>query len=429
MNYRIRRTGAQPSRLRGAVRARLSALLLGVGAAAAVVAEQAPSFPEFIRQAERSSPRLMEIEASIDAADGRARQAAAWPNPVAGAEIEDIAGTGAYRGTAQAQTTLTISEPLEIGGQRGARAAAGRANLDEARARRIQQRADVGFDLAIAFASAEAAQNRVQLLTQDSDRVQEDLRIAHALVAAGKEGELRVMQIEAAAAAAEADLVAAKSEETAALARLGSLAGADGEYNGVKPSLLLTAAPLQVEFDTRGGTSLAPGIQTAQAERESADRRLILEQKRAIPTPSVSVGVRRISGDDATVWVAGFSMPIPLFDRNRGEISAARAEVRAADARLAAARLEAAAQHRAVFAQAAAANSRLAATERGEAAAREAYRLGRIGYEAGRTPLIELLSARRALTDAQLRSLDARLARVQAEASLARLAGRIPFIE
>jgi len=40
-----------------------------------------------------------------------------------------------------------------------------------------------------------------------------------------------------------------------------------------------------------------------------------------------------------------------------------------------------------------------------------------------------VLSARRALTEAQSRALEARIARVQAEASLARLAGRIPFAE
>jgi cobalt-zinc-cadmium efflux system outer membrane protein len=103
--------------------------------------------------------------------------------------------------------------------------------------------------------------------------------------------------------------------------------------------------------------------------------------------------------------------------------------LRAADARLDAARAETDASRRAAQGQATAASSRLRASEQGEASAREAYRLARIGYDAGRTPLFELLGTRRALTDAQLRSLDARLARVQAEAALAELEGRIPFIE
>ncbi len=430
MNHRSLWDGAKSLRLGTAVCAAFSAPIVGFFLATTpAIADETPSFPEVVRQAERSSPRLMEVAAAIDAADGRAKQAAAWPNPVAGAEVEDIAGTGAYRGTAQSQTTLTLSEPLELGGQRGARAAMGRANLNEARARSLQQRADFGFDLAIAFAAAEAAQNRVELLAQDAESAREDLRIAHALVAAGKEGELRAVQIDAAAAAADAELASARAEQVAALTQLGSLVGDDAIYAGVKPSLLQNAVAVRAEAAAAGETSPAPAILTAQAERESADRRLIVEQRRAIPTPSLSVGIRRIAGDDATVWVAGFSIPIPLFDRNRGEIAAAHAEVRAADARLDAARLQAAAQRRAAAAKAAAANNRLAATERGESAAREAYRLARIGYEAGRSPLIELLSTRRAFIDAQLHSLEARLARVEAEAILARLAGRIPFVE
>jgi cobalt-zinc-cadmium efflux system outer membrane protein len=77
--------------------------------------------------------------------------------------------------------------------------------------------------------------------------------------------------------------------------------------------------------------------------------------------------------------------------------------------------------------QALAADRRLSATAEAEAAANEAYRLGRIGYDAGRTPLVELLAARRNLTEAQMRGLDARMARVRAEASLARVMGKIPF--
>jgi cobalt-zinc-cadmium efflux system outer membrane protein len=57
----------------------------------------------------------------------------------------------------------------------------------------------------------------------------------------------------------------------------------------------------------------------------------------------------------------------------------------------------------------------------------EAYRLARVGYEAGRTPLIEVLLTRRNLTLAQATTLEARLARIRAEAQLARLSARIPF--
>lgn len=125
--------------------------------------------------------------------------------------------------------------------------------------------------------------------------------------------------------------------------------------------------------------------------------------------------------------VAGAALPLPLFDRNRGNTAAARADLRAAEARLARVQLEAQADLTAARAQARGAAARVAAAQAGEAAAAEAYRLSRIGYEAGRLPLIELTAARRALASARLQALEARLARVRAETEAARLAGKTPF--
>jgi cobalt-zinc-cadmium efflux system outer membrane protein len=394
--------------------------------AAAAAADESPSFIELLRQAERSSPRLAELAADVIGEEGRARQAKAWPAPSVALEREDFSGRGLYRGSAQAQTTLSISEPIEIGGQRGARMAAGAAGVAAARARESQGRIELGYELALAYADAEASVARIGLLTEDLDRAREDVRSARALVDAGKEGELRAVQADAGAAAAEADLEAARAEAVAALNRLAALVGVPNAYDSVQPSLLRTARSA-VAGDA--DVTRTPLVIAAEAERTSAERRVTVEEKRAIPVPAFTVGRRHLAGADTNVWVAGISVPLPITDRNRGEIAAARAEVQAAEARLAAARLQAEAESRAAAAAANAAESRLRASDQGERSAREAYRLARIGYESGRTPLFELQSTRRALVEAQLRSLDARMARVAAQAALARLAGRIPFIE
>jgi len=390
-------------------------------------AQQAASFADIVMQAQRLSPRLIELDADVRAAQGHAKQAGAWPTPTVGLEREDFGGTGLYRGSANAQTTLSISEPLEFGGQRRARREAGDAMVAAAQARQAQRRAELGYDLAFAYATAEASQARIELLTEDLARAREDVRSARALVEAGKEGELRAVQAEAAASAAEADLEGARADSVEALTRLSTLAGIAAPYSSVAPSLLNRSLPRRAEA-TEPPSANAPSVATAEAERTSAARRVVVEEKRLIPTPALSLGRRRIEGDDADVWVAGVSIPVP-FKRNRGDLAGARAELDAAEARLTGARLEADAASRIADVQAAAASTRLAASGQGEASARAAYRLARIGYDAGRTPLFELQGARRALTDAQLRSLDARLKQVLAEASLARLAGRIPFIE
>src|SRR5260370_5255370 len=144
---------AVPWSLRVRIRVTIKFAIIAYCLVSVAKAEQAPSFPEVVREAERSSPRLRELEADVDAAQGRARQATAWANPTLGADFENFAGGSGSRAAAQPQTTLSISEPLELGGQRSARVAAGRAELTAAQARRIHQRAYFGSQLALAYAT------------------------------------------------------------------------------------------------------------------------------------------------------------------------------------------------------------------------------------------------------------------------------------
>lgn len=388
-------------------------------------AAPSPPFIELLGQAQSSAPRLRESAALVDAASGRAKQAQAWPNPALGVEVENFAGSGPYRGSTQTQTTLSVSEPLELGGQRSSRVLAGRAELASARAHLERQRADFNFDLTLAYAAAEAGQSRAALLAEDLDRTQEDVRRTRALVDAGKEGELRAVQAEAAAAGARADLESARADAMQSLLRLSSLAGVSEPFTSV-PASLLSGGP-DAPAITNEIPIAAPTVIAARAELDLAERRVQVERKRALPVLSLSVGARRFAGEDATALVGGVSFSLPLFDRNRGAIAAARAERIAADARLAGAEGDLAAEWRSALAQATAGSARTAAAEQGQAAAAEGYRLARIGYESGRTSLLELLSTRRALIDAQLRVIEARLARVRANASLTRLSGQNPL--
>ncbi|RZJ78387.1 MAG: transporter, partial [Brevundimonas sp.] len=210
-----------------------------------------------------------------------------------------------------------------------------------------------------------------------------------------------------------------------AFGTLTALAGVATPITSIPHSLLATAD--REALVSAPDPLASPVYQAAQANREAAVRRIRVEQSRATPDLSVSVGVRRFQEDDSTAMVAGLSAPFPLFDRNRGNISAAQAELSAAEARLDAARLDAQAEAGASVARLGAVDSRLAAAREGELAADEAYRLTRIGYEGGKLALIELTNARRALADARAQTLDAALERLSAQAALARLQGRALF--
>jgi cobalt-zinc-cadmium efflux system outer membrane protein len=388
-------------------------------------AATAPPFAALFLQAQQTAPRLAESQAVIRAAEGRALQAGLRPNPFAGFEAENLGVKSGGDSLAEVQLTLSVSQPIELGGKRAARVAAGQAGVDAATARNRQIVTDYGYELAVAYAAAEAAQARVAFFEEALAAAQEDLRAARALVDAGREADLRGVQAEAAATTAQADLEVARADAQAVFAQLSSVAGVSTPYTAVANSLLPLAADLQVPPNEPPFVSSA--VVAAEAEREAALRRIEVERTRAVPDVTPSLGIRRLTGSDETVFVAGVSIALRLFDRNQGNIAAATAELQGADARLTAARLESLNGWRSAVALARAADARLTASAQARMASDEAYRLARVGYEAGRTPLVEVLLARRNLTLAQGAALEAQLARLRVEAQLARLSARIPF--
>ena len=399
------------------LRAALASAACGALCSAAL-AQTAPPLETLLREA--AAPRLIVGEAEARAAEGRALQARARPNPTLDLQVENVGGSGPYRDFQSAETTLSVGQTLELGGKRGARVATAQAELDTARSRAGFSRVAYARDLVVAYVAAEAAGERLAVAKDNADLAQADARAARLLVDNGKEAELRALQASAAVSVAQAEVARIEAESGAALARLAALTGGERTFTAVTPGALDRVWPATM-------SSQFPAVAVAEAEQRTAARKLDLERRRVTPDLTVSLGVRRLAGDDATAAVAGFSLPLPLFDRNRGAVKSAQAEADAARARLLMAQADAVADRRSAEGEARAAERSAAAAREGEAAAREAYRLSRLGYEAGKLPLIELLATRRDLGAARHRHIEARLARAKAQAALAQANGQIAF--
>ncbi len=399
----------------------LVAVLLGTAAGGGARAQDAPPFPTLLREAV-NAPRATILAADVARAEGLAEQAHARPNPTVSLLAENIAGGGPYSGLGGAENTVQLNQPFELGGKRSARIAAANAGVTAARARGLEGRIAFAQELALAYAAVEIAQGRIDLAEDEVEEAEADARLAGALVDAGKEASLRRLQAETALNAQRADLELAKAGRLAALARLSALAGAPQGFTGITGSMLgLVDTPPAIGPSDPAGSAV---YQTALAERDAAALRIRAERKRAVPDVTGSFGVRRLERDGATALVVGVALPLPIFDRNRGNIAAAEAEARAATARAEAVRLESEAERRGALAQLEASTLRVKAAQASLATAQEGYRLARIAYEAGKAPLSELLAARHNLGTARGVVLDARAARFTAYATLARLQGR-----
>ncbi|MBA4805529.1 MAG: TolC family protein [Brevundimonas sp.] len=384
-------------------------------------ADPAPSFAELLARLDQT-PATTEAGALLDAAEARARQARVRPNPTLALDAENAFGSGPFSGYGNAETTLSITQDLELWGRRTARINAARADAGTASLRRDLAVVDAAGRLALVYADAEAAERRATLAEENLSLTLADARAALVLVEEGREPLLRGIQGESEAAAARAGLDEAIAERDAAFARLTAVAMLAEPVTTIDVSLLDLAPATALS-----PTDQTPTVRVAEAERSAAESRIAVERTRSRPDVSASVGLRRYEAEDATALTFGLSLPLPLFDRNRGNIEAAQADFRAADARLMTARQEAQADRAAAQARLRASVSRVNAADAGVTSAEEAYRLSRIGFEAGRISQLELRATRTALVNARTAAVDARLARVRAEIDLARQDGRAPF--
>lgn len=407
----------------GALRVLLAALVIACYAGPGKAGD-APALAALLQQAEQTAPRLLEQAAHVRAAGADSRQAHAWLNPQLGITAENLNAPKAG-GVSQRQDTYTLTQLFELGGKRSARIAAEERKWLAAGAREHQVKVSFAGELAVAYATAEAAQMRKELLDAEMARAQDDLRVAEALVQAGREAQLRLAQARASAAAAQAAVQGGAADASEALEQLSALAGVIEPYTRITQPFLAQAAAIAP--DAMWTPEQAPALAASVAERDAAAAQVAVEQKKWLPDVGVSVGLRKFGWSTDRAATIGITAFVPLFDRNQGAIDAARERADAASQRTQAMRLNMAAAHRYATVQTDVAARRLAAAEQGEAAAIEAYRLGRVGYEAGKTSMPELLAIRRALIEAQLLTVDARLARIRALATLSVAEGRNHF--
>lgn len=372
------------------------------------------ALPDALRQGLESSPRVSQAKAKADAAEARARQAGVSPNPELSLEVENFAGSGAFQGLRSTETTLALSQRIEFGGKRSARTDVARAERDFAYLSYKSALADLERDIRNAHANLRAAEDRALLARDNVTSADELLRTATVLVEVGRDPPLRELRAQAQLAEAKAEQARSFGELLVARQLLTTLIGS----SDTEPSASVTAedAPPNVPPETA-----TLDIQLASAEREAAQARVKLARADGVPDITGSAGVRRFGEGRETAFVAGISIPLPIRDRNRGNIDAAQSESLAAESGLALARLDTnRTRYEARMLLGAAEMRYEALAGPGIVQAEEALRIARLGYNAGKFSLLELLDAQNALIQAKLNLIEARLDRARALAALIR---------
>lgn len=376
------------------------------------------NLPQALAEAAARSPAVVAAERDVAAAESRLRQAGYRENPELSVEVENFAGTGELKGLKSAEITAAVNQRLDLGGRRPARVEVARAELRIQQLRLAIARADLARSVREQFARATAARERLGQAQDNVAWARELARIAGILVEAGRDPPLRAVRARSALAQASASLEAAEAEELAARSSLAALFGVSAPVERVTGSAL-DLTPRQIDADA----SLEVRLADAELAATGAGLRQQLAERRL--DPAVGVGVRHVRESGDFGLVAGVSMPLQIFDRNRGNISAARAAQQAAEARRASILATTTAQARNAIASVEATQRRVTALERSAVPeASEALRLTQRSYEEGRSSLLELLDARNAYTAAEAQLTEAREALAIATADLGRISAQ-----
>jgi cobalt-zinc-cadmium efflux system outer membrane protein len=386
----------------------LCACLIFAASSVAGAAEAPPlTLHDAIERALAGNPDLQGRAFALRAAEGRVEQAGLRPNPELSLALENFAGSGATQGADVLESTLSLSQVIELGDKRGHRVGVASAERESVVLEQQGRQLDVLAEVAQRFIAVVAAQEQLSLAGQVEALTQSTLDAMDRRVQAARSPQAE--RSRAAIARIRARLDRQRAEQTLQSARLQLAAlwgSGDWQFGDAQADLYAVPA---IEFATLAGRiHRNPDLLRLATEGRlrEAEQRLAQAQRR--PNLQVGAGVRRFEDSGDSAFVAALSIPLPAFDRNQGAITEARAQSelnaiqrRAAEAR-ARATLRALHQEFVVARQEAEAlrTEVVPQAERALVQTESVFTRGRYSY-------LELVNAQRELMDARRAAIDA----------------------
>ncbi|WP_231740966.1 TolC family protein [Thalassoglobus neptunius] len=362
------------------------------------------SLGELEAMALASHPAIRRQRSLIQAQRGDWQQAGLPFNPVAQYQSEEI-GNESASGLHSLQLSqkwvtankLTLAQNVQA------------AEVSRQQAEALVAELQILTEVRSAFATALVAQERVRqtselliVAKQSVESVEKMLEAQEVSRIALLQAQTALDQVQLAAENADTRLSMARRRLTAAVGtdslRIEHLAGQLPTDLPEEPwSLLLSEI-----------TATSPELARAGSDLDRARRSLQLACAQVVPNVTTQLGVGYDGGTDNTFAMVGVSVPIPIWNRNEGNINRARAEISAASNNIQRLQLDL--------------EQRLAdATGRYRIARQRVHKLqesiipraektlefSRQAFTAGETSFLELLTVQRTLSQTRLSRLDA----------------------
>jgi outer membrane protein, heavy metal efflux system len=386
-------------------RARQTSPKLRSASAEPIAAELA--LPEALALALAGNAELAALRNELGASDAAIAQAGVLPNPTLAVRAENLGNSRVGRDGDRA-TSIEFGQLIERGGKRAARVKIAETDRDLARWNYQAKVLEVQSQVRQAFVDVLASQQKLALVAQSATLAQQFADAVGKRVTAGKVSPVEETKARLELSATQIEREQAKRELESARNRLGAT------WNNPAPRFERAVGDLEQLTPLPDYAQLSRRIRDnpdlARWRSEIASRKAVIDAERAkaVPDLSIGAGVSRFSRFDDHAYTVNLSLPLPLFDRNRGGVLAANRrldktmdERRAAENRIAAELTQA--------------YSRLAAirnevqTLRSSVlpGAQSAFDAANKGYQLGKFGFLDVLDAQRTLFRARAQHLRA----------------------
>ena len=383
------------------------------------------TLPQAISLALMHNPELAAFSFEIRAAEARALQAGLWPNPEAGAAIENVGGTDEVSGLDGPAMTIQLGQLIELSDKRTKRHRVALLQGALARWDYEAKRLDVLRQVAQAYIELLAAQRGVELAS-DLVRLSEQTYTAVTeRVEAGKDPPVEKTKAQVALANAGIELKKATRRLEAARKELAATWGGKQPAFGTASGDIERVDPVPQEDALVALLPQNPAIARWETELEERRAAVDLEKAGAVPDPTVLGGYRRFNDTGDRAFVFGLAIPLPITNRNQGAIQESKFN-------LSKAYKQSQAAEAATYAAFAGAYETLSAAYAEVMdirnvvlpGAQSAFEATRQGYEQGKFDFLAVLDSQRTFFDARLRYLDALAGYQKAKAAVESLIGQ-----
>ncbi len=360
------------------------------------------------------NPELTAFAREIRALEGVTLQAGLLKNPELSLNVENAGNIQKLRGdinsshavaqeVVQQLTTIRIYQLIELGGKRAARVNAALLGEELAVKDYEIKRIEIIFRIANVFTEVLAAQERLRLAEETKQVAQNVVHTVTERVQGGKVPPIDETRVKVGLSTTRIELEQAQRDLIAARKRLALLWNSSSpQFNKALGNLETLIAPPNFQI-LEARVLDNPMALRAMKNIEQRKALLEVEHTRRIPNLTINAGAVHHAQLGGSTVVAGLQVPLPLFDRNQGNLKEAYQRVdKAVDEQVAMELRLKTELAQSYETMSAIWNEINILRDEILPGAKSAFNVTRRGYELGKFGLLELLDAQRILFQNQL---------------------------